>query len=579
MIFRAENRQSPNQNIYPAHSPPQPPFPRPPVQAQRLFQEPPAKSKFLAANDVRRAITRINIQPHELMKTFTHRSWTLNLLRLTSGIFLFGIVTIHGGQIVKEGDKIDNLETKSGRIYEAVTVRGVTPAGLLIIHKHGAAKLPAAELPQYAQMFNVVEDPVIKNTPAPDTEGTTEPMEIWTPSSVDDVMDCSLLVKIAKNVDKDGNTGAGGASAFLVNHGKTTYIYSNVHNFDGTSKFEIVDRHGTIYKDFVSVEVTADGYGFFEAKRWGGDILRIRLSQYREKALMIDPEVLTASNGDGRKIVVTGNTQARGVITRLEGVIRNIDEYGVIHHTAATEAGNSGSPIVDLATFKVVGILTWGSLDTRKPLDQIWLKANPDPATRISKACGAGLANVQYVPCSFDKLYLQRLAVNDLKKAARLMGLMDTLIPTKQGLFLNKQAIVMGEYNVKEIFDESLENPVLTELVALSEWLSKRGESKIGISNQDMLKVYIQSYQRCLSHIQRQRMQTVKPEELTFYMKCILKNTRALDICIAYENATARSIEWYTRQKGTRGQALPLTQRLRLPTFTDGISALGLGEE
>lgn len=144
---------------------------------------------------------------------------------------------------------------------------------------------------------------------------------------------------------------------------------------------------------------------------------------------------------------------------------------------------------------------------------------------------------------------------------------------------MNKNAIVMGDYKVEDIFTESRNNPVLKELVGLSTWLAKRGESNIGMSNQDMLKVYIPSYQKCLALIQQQRKEFARPEELTFYTKCHLKNTRALDICLAYEKATSKSIQWFSMQRGTGGQALPLSQRLRLPSFTDGTSALGLREE
>lgn len=492
---------------------------------------------------------------------------------------LFISLSAHGSEVVKKGDEIDLLTTKSGRVYEGVVIREVLPQSLRIMHKDGAANIPAHELPQYAQIFSVVEEPATQIPPPTEPPTNNEQVEQWTPSSVEDVMDCSLLVNITEKVNEEGNTVTGAGSAFLVNHGKTTYIYSNVHNFDGTRKFEIVDRHGKRYTDFVSVEAAADGYGFYNEKKWGGDILRIRLSKYRAKALTIDPEVLTAENGNGRTIVVTGNTQGRGVITRLEGIIKDVDQYGILHHTAATEGGNSGSPIVELGSFKVLGILTWGMLDTRKPTHRIWLKDNPNPSTRISTAFGAGLAGVKYDACSFDKLYMQRVMLNDLKKSARLMGLLDTLIPTKQGLFLDKNAVVMGDYNVGDICTESRNNPVLSELVALSTWLEKRGESNIGISNQDMLKIYIESYQRCLANIQKQRRDSVRLEALTFYMKCILKNTRALDICIAYENATAKSIGWYTLQRGTGGQALPLSKRLRLPSFSSGLSALGIGEE
>ena len=499
------------------------------------------------------------------------------------GLVIASSLISYGGELVKAGDEIAELKTKSGRVYQSVVVNEVLPTGLRIRHTDGTETIPSAQLPQYAQTFASVQLP---DTALPEPIASVkepDPTTIWTPASVDDVMDCSLLVKVIEKVDKEEGVGGGGGSAFLVNHGKSTYIYSNVHNFDGTRQFEIFDRNGTRYTDFVSVEVAADGFGYYQDNKWGGDILRIQLSQYRPKALTIDTEFLTTENSKSRNIVVTGNTRDKGVITRLEGVIESVDQYGVINHTASTEAGNSGSPIVDLKTFKVLGIFTWGNYDSTRPLDEIWLKdkiwLESNPNTRESKGAGAGLAGVKYVPCDFEKLYSQRIRLNELKKSARLMGLMDTLIPTKQGLFLDRNAIVMGDYKVEDILIESSKNPVLKELVGLSAWLEKRGESKIGISNQDMLKVYIPSYERCLAHIQRQRKEFIRPQELTFFMKCKLKNTRALDISLAYEKATANSIQWLSMQRGARGQALPLGQRLRLPSFTDGLSALGLGDE
>jgi hypothetical protein len=493
--------------------------------------------------------------------------------------YLFISLSTHGSEVVKKGDEIERLTIKSGRVYEGVVIREVLPLSLRIIHKDGAANIPASELPQYAQMFSVVEEPATQITLPTEPHTNDEQVEQWTPSSVEDVMDCSLIVNITESVNEKGNAVAGAGSAFLVNHGKATYIYSNVHNFDGTRKFEIIDRHGNRYTDFVSVEAAADGYGFYNEKKWGGDILRIRLSKYRTKALTIDPEVLTAANGNGRTIVVTGNTQGRGVITRLEGIIKDVDHHGILHHTAATEGGNSGSPIVELGSFKVLGILTWGMLDTRKPMHRIWLEDNPNPSTRISTASGAGLAGVKYVACSFDKLYTQRVMLNDLKKLARLMGLMDTLVPAKEGLFLDNNAIVQGDYNVEKIFKESGNNPILHQLVDLSNFLKKRSESNVGISNKDMLKIYISSYEECLKLIRSQREKSLVTKDLTFYMKCILKNTRALDICLAYEDAIEKSIDGYDRMRGIGGGALPLANRFRLPSYSSGLSSLGIGEE
>lgn len=491
---------------------------------------------------------------------------------------LFISLSTHGSEVVKKGDEIEQLTTKSGRVYEGVIIREVLPLSLRIMHKDGTATIPAPELPQYAQMFSVVEEPATQIHLPTEPLTNAEQVEQWTPSSVEDVMDCSLIVNINEAVNKDGDIIAGGGSAFLVNHGKTTYIYSNVHNFDGTSKFEIKDRHGNRYNDFVSVEVAADGYGFLHENKWGGDILRIRLSNYRTKALTIDPEVMSAINGNGRKIAITGNTKAQGVITWHDGIINEIDQYGVIYQTSLAEGGNSGSPIIDLETFRVLGIFTWGSFDSDKvnPMEYVWLRDNPN---KIALGAGAGLADVKYVASSFNNIYEQRLKFNELKKLARLMGLMDTLIPAKEGLFLDNNAIVQGDYNVENICKESCENPVLHQLVNLSNWLNKHSKSNIGISNKDMLKIYISTYTECLKLIRIQREKYSKIKNITYYMKCKLKNTRAMDICLAYEDAIEKSIDGYDRMRGIGGGALPLANRFRLPSYSSGLSALGIGEE
>ena len=490
---------------------------------------------------------------------------------------LFISLSAHGSEVVKKGDEIDLLTTKSGRVYEGVVIREVLPQSLRIMHKDGAANIPAHELPQYAQIFSVVEDPATQIPPPTEPPTNNEQVEQWTPSSVEDVMDCSLIVNINEAVNEDGVEGSGGASAFLVNHGKTTYIYSNVHNFDGTRKFEIKDRHGNRYTDFVSVEVAADGYGFLHERKWGGDILRIRLSNFRAKALTIEPEVLSAAHSKGRKISITGNTKAQGVVTRHDGIINEIDQYGVIRQTSLAEAGNSGSPIIDLETLRVLGIFTWGKFDSDRvnEMEYIWLRDN----NKDTLGAGVSLADIKYVPSSFNKIYEQRMKFNDLKKLARILGLMDTLIPAKEGLFLNKNAIVQGEYNVGDIFSESGDNPILHELVNLSNWLKRKSESNIGISNQDMLKQYIKSFEYCYEQVASQRENLKFPKDLTFFMKCRVKNTRAQDICHAYQQGLLKAIDGYHRLRGTGGKALPLANRFRLPSYTDGLSALGIGEE
>ena len=137
----------------------------------------------------------------------------------------------------------------------------------------------------------------------------------------------------------------------------------------------------------------------------------------------------------------------------------------------------------------------------------------------------------------------------------------------------------MGDYKISDIFQESANHPVLKDLAALDRLLASNASSNIGMSNQDMLKAYIETYSRCLQQIQAQRNSFGNLNELSFYTKCILRNTRSVEIVMAYQRNLATMIQWCEQQRGTAGRPMPLTQRMRLPSFTDGLSALGIQEE
>lgn len=57
-------------------------------------------------------------------------------------------------------------------------------------------------------------------------------------------------------------------------------------------------------------------------------------------------------------VMVSGNSQGAGVVTRIEGTIKGIGPT-VVEVSAAFVQGNSGSPIVSLKTGKVVGVATF----------------------------------------------------------------------------------------------------------------------------------------------------------------------------------------------------------------------------
>lgn len=251
------------------------------------------------------------------------------------------------------GQSISQLETQKGVIYKNVNIREVNALGIQIRHDDGINRIPFEELPSAMidyyqfdaeQKATSLVDQTTKSNVRVDpvkTQGMqalqNAQLSKWMPKTNSEVADCSLFVKVSKGLDSNGAIGAWSGTAFLCNYGTSTYIYSNAHNFDGAMAFSIEGKYGNKYDDFESIETAADGCGLWKEAGNGGDVVRIRLKNFREKALTIDPEPVTEINAKNRKILITGNTGGRGAITELEGIITEIADDHIIKHNAATE--------------------------------------------------------------------------------------------------------------------------------------------------------------------------------------------------------------------------------------------------
>tara|TARA_B100000927_G_scaffold282241_1_gene268651 strand:- start:233 stop:1480 length:1248 start_codon:yes stop_codon:yes gene_type:complete len=393
----------------------------------------------------------------------------------------------------------------------------------------------------------------------------------WEPQSLDDVASCSLFVKVIDGIGEDGEPNRGGGSGFLCNVDGVTYIYSNVHNFDGTRQFLIYDQSGRQYKDFESVEVAAEGQGFYKDLGWGGDVIRLRLRDYIPCALTLSEKEPGASDV-GRPIAVTGNTKDRDAITKLTGRITEIANSGIIVHNAKTQGGNSGSPIVDAETFRVLAVNTWGGYDDEDPLSTLWSRRSDDE--RSGQGSGPTLVSMRFKPSTLEGLYRHRLVFNKLKQNTRLLGMLDTLYPRKEGVFADLDQIVMGEYTIRDLMRESPEHPIVNELLELHEGLQQKEQSNIGISTQDMFKRYISSYTWCIGYARKFRKQVAEGEMPTYYMKCNFENSRIIEIGQAYERVLEKALEFYMDQSSTKAETWALSERIRLPTFRSGFDAL-----
>ncbi len=151
----------------------------------------------------------------------------------------------------------------------------------------------------------------------------------------------------------EGEEGVG--TGFIAKIRGVDFVVTNQHVIGGNEKLRITTVKG------VSIPVG----GIFGAV--GRDIAILRIegeNKVPPLTLAADP-LKTAKLGD--KVVVVGNRRGGGVATQLSGAVRGIgpDRLEV---DAPFQPGNSGSPIVHLATGEVLGVASYSQ--TRK-LDEL----------------------------------------------------------------------------------------------------------------------------------------------------------------------------------------------------------------
>jgi hypothetical protein len=167
-----------------------------------------------------------------------------------------------------------------------------------------------------------------------------------------------------------------------------------------------------------------------------------------------------------------------------------------------------------------------------------------------------------------------------MKNEIRLLGLLDTLVPGHEKLLVNTRQRVMGDYTVGDLLKSNSNHIVVNRLIALDKKLSFREGSNIKRANQDTFRLYRDTYRKCLEDITRARKQYERSDPYaSAYFKYSLQNTKLIPICKAYENGVYRTLAWFKKQMGTKGRAIPLGSRPRLPDINSGLAGLGIQRE
>ncbi len=153
----------------------------------------------------------------------------------------------------------------------------------------------------------------------------------------------------------EGDDGAG--SGFITRMRGVDFVLTNLHVIGGNANIRVTTLRGA------TIKVGA----MFGAA--GRDIALLRIEGGHDGPVLPVAEDPVKSAKIGDKVVVVGNRRGGGVATQISGVVRGIgpDRLEV---DAPFQPGNSGSPIVHVASGEVLGLATYAQVRRYDELDQ-----------------------------------------------------------------------------------------------------------------------------------------------------------------------------------------------------------------
>jgi hypothetical protein len=377
----------------------------------------------------------------------------------------------------------------------------------------------------------------------------------WRAASVQDVADCTLLV------EADGKSKG---TAFLCNEAGKTYIVTNLHVIYAAKSLVFKDSKEVTYRDIAYAEVPAAPWGTFEiggSLIGGGDMVRFCLNGLREKALTFQqgpqPPLV------GSNVVVAGNKNGEGAVVIAEGVIKEV-EGQIIRHDAPSAGGNSGSAIVNADTFDVIGIETWGP---QKVQADKWVWQD---GLRIEEGGGIGWGAGLFEPPIWIQVPAKRILeegyrLEEFKRKIRILGLLDIIEPTAEGLFIDPKKEIKYGKTVESILAESAGDDTIRYLVKLDEKLARNRESNISMSIQDVYKNYMSALKYAWQDTTQDR-ESIERIGKPYFYECLYKTSKVLQVSKIYEDSMNAAYTWYDSELSV-GNTFVLGERPRLPSL------------
>lgn len=304
----------------------------------------------------------------------------------------------------------------------------------------------------------------------------------------------------------EGDKGVG--TGFVVATEGKKFLYTAAHVFSGNSKFTIRNAAGTEFKKFGDLQAAE-----------GADLIRLEmLDDPADFLTLAAPDSELAINTE---IAALGNGGGKGVISVELGKI-----LGTSGNTLEVDAqiiqGNSGGPVVERSSGKVVGEVTHLT-DARK---DVWSE-------------GTRQGDVRRFACRLNKEWkwmTQKTGtfVTDGKTLAefddytRLCFAIAQLKPLESGMRLTTE--VGGDMTAAAIFEQNKNNDIVKSLITMNNELAAR---KTSLSDAELIKKFRSLLGQAESRATRTN-EALKPQNFAWFHRNRAKvSVAARTECIA----------------------------------------------
>jgi hypothetical protein len=272
-------------------------------------------------------------------------------------------------------------------------------------------------------------------------------------------------------IEGDKSVGTG----FVADSGGKKYLYTAAHVFSGNTKLTVKNSTGMNFKKFGALEAAE-----------GADLIRMEILEEVKDFLEIAPA--DAGIQINTEIAALGNGGGTGVVAVEKGKVLGISADS-LEVNAGIIQGNSGGPVVDQVTGKVLGLVTHLTSERK----DLWSEGTRQAEVRRF-ACRVD-KNWQWKTMKVANFLADGKALAAFDELTRLSFAVAHLEPRTNGMRLD---VSVGEGStVVEVLERNRENDIVRSLFSMNVDLANR---KSNLSETELKK----KFRSLISQIQGQ---------------------------------------------------------------------------